>query len=57
MNKIPPEYRPIVYIVFVFILITIFYFIFSPYQQCKRSMPNHYTDFGITIRCGNLASW
>ena len=38
MNKIPPEYRPIVYIVFVFILITIFYLIFSPYQQCKRSV-------------------
>jgi len=53
MNKIPPEYRPIVYIVFVFILITVFYLIFSPYQQCKRSVPKHNSDFRIMQICSD----
>jgi hypothetical protein len=36
MKKIPPEYRPFLYIGFAFLLVVIFYYTFSPYQNCVR---------------------
>ena len=58
MNKIPPEYRPMVYIAFAFILLTIFYLIFSPYQQCKRAiMQDSRPNYDATIICSDNGSW
>ena len=58
MNKIPPEYRPMVYIAFAFILLTIFYLIFSPYQQCKRAeMQAGYSKNKAVIICSDTGSW
>jgi hypothetical protein len=58
MNKIPPEYRPIVYIAFAFILFTLFYFIFSPYQQCKRAvMDAGKNNFSAVYICGDRHTW
>ena len=57
MNKIPPEYRPIVYIAFAFIMLTIFYLIFSPYQQCKRSYINAGHSSYNAVGICNDSSW
>ena len=59
MNKIPSEYRPIVYIAFVFILLTIFYLIFSPYQDCKRTLKqDSYYRFDEVVKiCADKTSW
>ena len=45
MNKIPPEYRPIVYIIFAFILLTIFYLMFTHYWNELRSETQYNNEF------------
>jgi len=54
MNKIPPEYRPLVYIAFAFILLVIFYLMFSPNQQCKRSYIGEGHDSHVAGRVCSL---
>ena len=58
MNKIPPEYRPLVYIAFVFMLLLIFYFTFSPLQICKRGyMADGYDRVYAARVCSHVTSW
>jgi len=43
-------------IILIFVLAVIFYFVVSPYQNCRRGYTSGSTDVA-TLRCARETSW